>query len=135
MRRTTKPFLKASELFLILMFFAVGVMVPTAYGSILKPETPPIVQQPTSVGESKMACQMIEQMDGVEECHVMDFTAFDIIVPSARHIHSAKAFCEEAAKAIGSTFRTLSGKTYKVRISYSGEVLTTAACRVPAFLS
>lgn len=131
-RANSRPFVKASELFLVLFFLAVGFMVPTAYGSVIAPRvaSPPAVQESITERESKSACQMIRQMNGVSECHVMDFTAFDVIVPDARNIHSAKTFCEEAAKAIGSNFKSLSGKTYKVRVAYAGVVLTTAACRV-----
>lgn len=135
-----KPFLKASELFLILTFFIFGAMTPLAYGSGLKAgevittvtqPIPSITEAIPSVTEAQAACRMIRSMEGVSECHVMDFTAFDVIAPSKQTIRNAKPFCEEAAKAIASRFQTLSGKTYKVRVSYSGEVLTTAACRVP----
>jgi len=139
-----RPFLKASELFLILAFFVFGALAPVAYGSGLKagevvttianPATP-TVQKPASVSESEAACRMIKSMDGVAECHVMDFTAFDVVAPSKQTISNAKPFCEEAAKAIASRFPSVSGKTYKVRVSYSGEVLTTASCRVPPFSS
>jgi hypothetical protein len=138
-----KPFLKSSELFLIIAFFLFGALAPVAYGSGLKAgevltsiaePIPTAVQQPASVTEAEAACQMIRTMKGVEECHVMDFTAFDVIVPEKRVISDAKPFCEEAAKAIASRFPSVSGKTYKVRVSYSGEVLTTASCRVPTFL-
>ena len=128
-------------LFLILAFFLFGAMAPVAFGSGLKAgevvntitePIPTVVQKPASVNEAEAACQMIRGMKGVQECHVMDFTAFDVISPSKQTISDAKPFCEEAAKAIASRFPSVSGKTYKVRVSYSGEVLTTAACRVPA---
>jgi hypothetical protein len=139
-----RPFLKASELFVILAFFLFGALAPVAYGSGLKAgevvtsiaqPTPTTVQQPASVSEAEAACQMIRGMKGVQECHVMDFTAFDVISPSKQTISDAKPFCEEAAKAIASRFPSVSGKTYKVRVAYSGEVLTTASCRVPPFSS
>lgn len=131
-----KPFLKASELFIVLAFFLFGAMAPVAYGSGLKAgEAVTTIAKPIpSVNEAEAACQMIRGMKGVAECHVMDFTAFDVIVPEKRVISDAKPFCEEAAKAIASRFPSVSGKTYKVRVSYSGEVLTTASCRVPTFL-
>ena len=129
--------------FLILAFFLFGAMAPMAYGSglkagevvtsIAKPSIP-TVQKPVSVTEAEAACEMIKSMEGVSECHVMDFTAFDVISPSKQTISDAKPFCEEAAKAIASRFPSVSGKTYKVRVAYSGEVLTTASCRVPTFL-
>jgi hypothetical protein len=132
-----KSLLKKSELFIILLFLAVGFMVPTAYASLLNPgvSSTPTVQQPASFAEAEAACQMIRSINGVQECHVMDFTAFDVIVPAMRQIDTAKMFCKEAAKAIGSRFKNVAGKTYKVRVSYSGEVLTTASCRVPPFSS
>lgn len=129
-----KPFL------IILAFFLFGAMAPVAFSSGLKAgeaiNTQAVISKPipSSVSESEAACQMIRGMRGVAECHVMDFTAFDVISPSKQTISDAKPFCEEAARAIASRFPSVSGKTYKVRVSYSGEVLTTAACRVPTFL-
>jgi hypothetical protein len=138
MRRTNRPaFLKKSELFIVILFLVLGLMLPTAYASISSPlvASPPVTQQPPSFAEAEAACQMIRAIKGVQECHVMDFTAFDVVVPALRQIDMAKTFCKEAANAIGSRFKNVAGKTYKVRISYSGEVLTTASCRVPAFSS
>jgi len=126
-------------LFLILAFFLFGAMAPVAFGSGLKAgeaiNTQAVISKPipSSVNEAEAACQMIRGMKGVQECHVMDFTAFDVISPSRQTISDAKPFCEEAAKAIASRFPSVSGKTYKVRVAYSGEVLTTASCRVPTF--
>ena len=125
-------------LFLILACLLFGAMAPVAFssglkaGEVITKHNPVVVQTPPSVTEAEAACQMIRGMKGVQECHVMDFTAFDVISPSKQTISDAKPFCEEAAKAIASRFPSVSGKTYKVRVSYSGEVLTTAACRVPA---
>jgi hypothetical protein len=123
-------------LFLILAFFLFGAMAPVAFSSGLKAgEAVTTIAKPApSVNEAEAACQMIREMKGVQECHVMDFTAFDVISPSKQTIKDAKPFCEEAAKAIASRFPSVSGKTYKVRVAYSGEVLTTASCRVPTFL-
>jgi hypothetical protein len=127
-------------LFLILACLLFGAMAPVAFSSGLKAgeaiNTQAVISKPipSSVTESQAACQMILEMEGVSECHVMDFTAFDVISPDRRLISNAKPFCEEAAKAIASRFPSVSGKTYKVRVAYSGEVLTTASCRVPTFL-
>lgn len=125
-------------LFLILACLLFGAMAPVAFSSGLKAGeavTTTIAKPiPSSVNEAEAACQMIRGMKGVQECHVMDFTAFDVISPSKQTIKDAKPFCEEAAKAIASRFPSVSGKTYKVRVFSSGEVRTTAACRVPTFL-
>lgn len=127
---TARPFLKMSEAFLVFMFLITGAMVPAAYGSIAHQPEPPPVQQSITERESIAACQMLLSVKGVTECHVMDFSSFDVIVPGT-HINTASVFCDWAAGAISENFRSLSGKTYKVRVFRSGEVLTTASCRVP----
>jgi hypothetical protein len=136
MNRTKRPFLKASELFLILMFFACGVMAPAAYGNLLnaKIPAPPAIEQSASYIEAEAACQMILGVRGVTECHVMDYPSFDVIVPGVRK-DVAQTFCKDAAKAISAKFKSVSGKTNKVRVFDSGVVPPTAACRVPAFSS
>ena len=125
-----RPFLKMSEVFLVFMFLITGAMVPAAYGSIAHQPEPPPVQQSVTERESEAACQMLLSVNGVAECHVMDFTAFDVIVPGT-HINTASVFCDWAAEAISENFQSLSGKTYKVRVFGSGDMLTTAKCRVP----
>jgi hypothetical protein len=136
MTRTKRPFLKASELFLILLFLGVGFMAPTAYGSILnaKSLTPPAIEQSISSIEAEAACQMILEVRGVTECHVMDYPSLDVIVPNIR-MDVAQTFCKDAAKAVSARFKSVSGKTNKVRVFSSGVVPPTAACRVPAFSS
>lgn len=128
--KKNRPFMKVSEAFLVFMFLITGAMVPAAYGSIAKPPEPPAIQQSITERESEAACKMLLSVKGVAECHVMDFTAFDVIVLGT-HINTASVFCDWAAEAISENFRSLSGKTYKVRVFRSGEVLTTASCRVP----
>jgi hypothetical protein len=64
----------------------------------------------------------------------MDYPSFDVIVPGVR-MDVAQTFCKDAAKAISAKFRSVSGKTNKVRVFASGVVPPTAACRVPAFSS
>lgn len=127
---TARPFLKMSEVFLVLMFLITGAMVPAAYGSIAKPPAPTVSTESIAERDSQAACRMLLSVKGVSECHVMDFTAFDVIVPGS-HINTASVFCDWAAGAISESFPSLSGKTYKVRVFASGDMLTTAKCRVP----
>jgi hypothetical protein len=131
-RTNARPFLKASELFLILMFLAVGFMVPVAYGNVVIPEKPaaPVTLQSTALNEADASCQMIRAAGRASECHVMDFNpSLDVILPGSR-ADTAKVFCEEVAESISANFKQLAGKTWKVRAFSSGLVPPTAVCRV-----
>lgn len=115
---------------IVLSFGFVGAMGPVAYGSIAVAPTAPLESR-TEL-KSKAACAMILNVKGVTECHIMDFTAFDVVVPGIE-MQQAKSFCFDVAKAISRNFEKLSGKTYKVRIFSDGVFLTKASCRVPYF--
>lgn len=128
--KKNRPFLKASEAFLVFMFLITGAMVPAAYGSIAEPPAPTVSMESITERNSQAACRMLLTVEGVSECHVMDFTAFDVVLPGS-HINTASVFCDAAAKAISESFPILSGKTYKVRVFEAGDMLTTAKCRVP----
>ena len=124
-----------SKLFLVLLSLIVGLLAPPALGNLAKGgiPTPPSEQQYIFIQESEEACQMIKGVRGVSECHVMDYPSFDVVIPRIK-LDVAQAFCKDAAKSIASKFKSVSGKTWKVRVFFSGTVPPTASCRVPAFL-